>query len=196
MTITAQEVKKLRELTGAAMMDAKKALEKAKGDSDKAVEILRKQGQKMAAKRQDREAGEGRIAAYIHANGQVGAMVELLSETDFVARNEQFGELAYDIAMHVAAANPQYLTSVDVPQDVLEKEKDVYRDQLKKEGKPDNMIENILEGKLKKFYSDICLLDQSFIKDEDKTVAEVITEAIGRIGEKIEIRRFARFSLK
>jgi len=194
--ISAQDVKKLREQTGAAMMDAKHALEEAGGDIEKAIESLRKKGQKMAAKRAGREAKEGCVAAYIHANGQVGAMVELVSETDFVARNEQFKELAYDIAMHVAATDPQYLSSDDVPEEVIKKEKEVYREQLAKEGKPESMMENIMKGKLKKFYTDVCLLDQSFIKDEEKTVAEVITEAIGRMGEKIEIRRFARFALK
>jgi len=194
--IFAQDVKKLREKTGAAIMDAKKALETAGGDMDKAVAELRKRGQKMAAKRADRETKEGRVAAYIHANGQVGAMIELVAETDFVARNEQFGVLAYDIAMHVAATDPQYLSADEIPADVLEKEKEIYREQLAKEGKPEAMRENIMSGKLKKFYAEVCLLDQPFIKDEDKTVAEIIIEAIGRIGEKIEVRRFARFALK
>lgn len=195
MTINTSDISKLREQTGAGMMDCKAALEEADGNFDAAAQILRKKGIAKAAKRAGKIAAEGIVASYIHAGGKVGVLVEVNCETDFVAKNEEFQKLVKDIAMHIAASSPLYVSSGDVPDDLIEKEKDIYRAQLEKEGKPADIIEKILEGKIEKYFSEICLLDQPFIKDEDKTIDQLLTEKTGEIGEKISVRRFTRYEL-
>lgn len=195
MAITADQVKVLREKTGAGMMDCKRALEEAGGDMEKAIEYLREKGLAAAAKKAGRTAAEGVIEAYIHLGGKLGVLVEVNCETDFVARTPEFREFARDIAMQVAAANPQYLRREDVPAEVLEKEKEILRAQALNEGKPEKVVDRIVEGRLEKFYSENCLLEQPFIKDPDKKVRDLLAEKIARIGENIVIRRFVRFQL-
>ncbi len=192
---TMEIIKKLRIQTGAGVMDVKEALDEAGGDEAKALELLRKKGLKVAAKKQDRSAEEGRIDVYIHSNGKIGAMVALACETDFVARNEEFQDLAKSIAMHIAATDPSYLSPEDIPEEVKDKEKEIYAEQMKGENKPPEVLEKIIEGKLKKFYEQVCLLNQKFIKDDDKTIQDLITEATAKLGEKIEVKRFVRFQL-
>ncbi|RJO61443.1 translation elongation factor Ts [candidate division WS5 bacterium] len=194
MDIKASDVANLRKMTGAPMMDCKKALEESGGDSEKAIECLRKKGAATAAKRADREAKEGIIATYVHGD-KIGVLVEVNSETDFVARSDDFKAFARDAAMHIAAANPEYLNPEDVPKEVLDKEKEIETEKLKKEGKPENILEKIWEGKKEKFYAENCLLKQNFVKNPDITIEELLSELIGKIGEKIEIRRFCRFEL-
>jgi len=195
MDTNTQDIAKLRAQTGAGMMDCKKALEEAGGGIDKAVDILREKGIAKAAKRAGKIAAEGVVASYIHAGGKAGVLLEVNCETDFVAKTESFQNLVKDIAMHIAASSPRYVSSDDVPSDEREKEKEIYRAQLKAEGKPDDIIEKIIEGKLKKFYSEACLLEQPFIKDEDKTIGQLLIEKTSEIGEKITVRRFARYEL-
>lgn len=192
--ISSEMIKDLRERTGAGMLDCKKALAESNGNFDKAVTLLRQKGLATAAKKAGRTVSEGIIGSYIHM-GKIGVMVEMNCETDFVARTEDFKELVKDIAMHIAAANPSYLSREDVPQDVMEQEKEIYRAQIT--DKPQHVIEKIVEGKLEKFYSDNCLLDQIFIKDPEqkKKVKDLIAENIARLGENIVIRRFIRFQL-
>lgn len=192
--IKASDVAALRKMTGAPMMDCKKALVESKGNTDKAIEHLRKKGAATAAKRADREAKEGVIASYVHGD-KIGVMVEVNSETDFVARSEDFQKFARDVAMHVAAANPEYLKPEDVPAKILEKEKEIELEKLKKEGKPANILEKIWEGKKDKFFSENCLIKQSYVKNPELTIEELLNEVVGKIGEKIEIRRFCRFEL-
>lgn len=196
MAITAADVKKLRDMTGVGMMDAKRALDESAGDMDKAVDALRKSGASKAAKKAERSASEGIIVSYIHPGGQVGVIVELNSETDFVARNDDFKMLASDIALHIAAMNPQYLKREDVPATVVDKEREIIAEQLKTEGKPAEMIEKITEGKLDKFYTEVVLLDQPFVKDDKQTVGELVTTAIQTIGENIQIASFTRYAIK
>lgn len=193
-TITSEMVRSLREKTGAGMMECKKALTESEGDCEKAVSLLRQKGLASAEKKAGRVTSEGIIGSYIHM-GKIGAMVEINCETDFVARTEDFKELVKDIAMHVAAANPSYLSRDYIPQDVIEQEKEIYRVQIK--DKPQHIIEKIVEGKLDKFYAETCLLDQIFIKDleQKKTIKDLITDNIARLGENIVIRRFVRFQL-
>ena len=185
----------LREKTGVGMMDAKRALEDAGGDEAKAIELLRKKGMKAVEKRQDRVAREGVVEAYVHSNARVGVLVSLACETDFVARNADFRQLAHELALHIEAMDPRYLAPADVPQDVLEKEREIYRDQVRAEKKPEAMVEKIVEGKMQKFYKDTCLLEQTFVKDESKTIKDLIVEATAKIGEKIEIREFVRLKV-
>jgi len=188
-------IKKLREQTGAGVMDIKKALVEAGNDEKKAMEILRQHGQKVAAKKSaERIAKEGLVAAYVHANGKVASLVMLSCETDFVARNSEFKELAHDLAMRVAAMNPQYLSADKIPAAILEEERKIQRASLKDEKKPTEVKEKIIEGRLQKFYSEFCLLEQSFIKDDKKTVKDVIDEKIAKLGEKIEVKKIARLS--
>lgn len=194
MSITAADVAKLRELTGAGMMDAKRALEENGGDIEKAVDALRKSGAAKAAKKAERVTAEGRIFSYTHGS-KLAVLVELMCETDFVARNEKFVELGQDLAMHIAASAPQYVSRDQVPADVVEREKAIYREQLTAEGKPADIVEKIIDGKLNKFYEDICLLDQKFIKDEDKTISQLMSEKIASIGENMRIGRFVRMQL-
>jgi elongation factor Ts len=192
--ISAESVKNLREKTGAGMMECKKALTESNGDFEKAIDLLRQKGLASALKKAGRTASEGLIDSYIHM-GKIGTMVEVNCETDFVARTDDFRELVKDIAMHIAATNPQYLSRADVPQDVLDREKEIYRAQVS--GKPSNIVEKIVEGKLEKFYTDTCLLDQIFIKDPDqkKKIQDLVMEKMAKLGENIIIRRFARFQL-
>ncbi|MBI1908245.1 translation elongation factor Ts [Candidatus Uhrbacteria bacterium] len=194
MAITASDVAKLRDMTGAGMMDAKVALTEANGDMDKAVDILRTSGAAKAAKKAERATAEGRIFAYTHGS-KLAVLVELMCETDFVARNEQFTELGNDIAMHVAAAAPTYVAREQVPADVVEKEKAIYREQLAAEGKPADIVEKILDGKMNKFFSETCLLEQPFIKDEDMTVGALLQSKIGSIGENLKVGRIVRMQL-
>lgn len=195
MAITAQDIAKLRTQTGAGMLDCKKALDETGGDYEKALDWLRERGVAKAAKRAGKVTAEGAVASYIHGEGKVGVLVEVNCETDFVAKNDGFKSLVNDIALHIAGSMPQYVSREEVPADMLEREMSVYREQMKNEGKPAEMIEKIVTGKVDKFYAEICLLEQPFIKDEDKTIAELLTEKTGEIGEKITVRRFARYEL-
>lgn len=195
MSIDPKLVMQLRELTGAGMMDAKRALDEVKGDLTAATELLRKQGVIKAAKKAERTTGEGLIHAYVH-NEKVGAMVEVLCETDFVARTEQFKGFVHDVAMQIAATNPLYVSPADVPDEVLEKEKEMARHEFEGSNKPQNVVEKIIEGKLEKYYSDTCLLKQAFIKDEDITIEDYLKNTIAKLGENIQIKRIVRFSLE
>lgn len=195
MEITTAMVKELRELTGAGVLEAKKTLEQTNGDFDKAVDVLREKGAARAAKRADRTASEGVIEVYAHPGNRVGVMLELNCETDFVARNEQFQTLAHDLALHVAAMSPLYLTPDDVPQADLDRELDILRAQARQEGKPDNIVEKIISGRINKFYEETCLMEQPFVKDDKVKIKDMITEAIRTTGENIVIRRFARYEL-
>lgn len=192
-TISAKMVGELRESTGAGLMDCKKALVETAGDFDKAVEILRKKGVASAAKKAGREAAEGLVESYIHLGGKVGVMIELNCETDFVAKTDDFKQLAKDIAMHVAAVNPVCVSREQIDPALIEKERQIAAAQA--EGKPANAVEKIVEGKLDKFLAESCLLEQSFVKNPDKTVKDIVTEAISRLGENIIVRRFARFQI-
>jgi elongation factor Ts len=193
MAISANVVKELRERTGAGMMDCKKALEETSGDFDKAVNLLREKGIAVAAKRESKAATEGVIGSYIHTGGQIGVMVELNCETSFVAKTDEFQELARDIAMQVAWGEPQYITRSEVPAEVIAQEHEVNRQWAINEGKPEAALEKIVAGRIEKFYSQVCLLDQAFIRNEDMTVGDVISEVMGKLGEKMVIRRFSRF---
>ncbi len=196
MAIDTKTLAQLREMTGAGLSDCQAALTESNGDLEKAVEILRKKGAAKAAKKMaEREAGEGLIGSYIHSNGKIGVMVDVRCETDFVARNPEFQDLVKDLAMHIAAANPQYLTSEEVSQEDMDKEKSVYTEQLKTEGKPEEMIAKIVEGKMGKYFQEVCLLEQSYIKDDSITISDLITQKIQKLGEKIEVIRFTRYSI-
>ncbi len=193
--VDASLVKDLRVKTGAGFMDCKKALEQAQGNLEKAIEYLRKKGLSDAAKRSERSVNQGVVNSYIHGGGKIGVLVEINCETDFVARNEKFQELVKNVAMHVAAANPLYLDSTSIPPEVLEKEREIFRDQAKESGKPANVLDKIVEGKVKKYYSEVCLLEQPYVKDPGKKVDDILKEAISIIGENIKVRRFVRFAL-
>ncbi len=192
MAITAEQVKELRDRTGAGIMDCKKMLVEAEGNMDKAIELLRERGIAKAAKKAGRIAAEGLVEAYIH-NGKYGSLVEVNSETDFVANNDDFKNFVKDIAMHIAAVGPKYVSRNDVPAEVVEAEKATLKAQALNEGKPEAVVEKMVEGRLNKYFSEICLLDQPFVKDPDMTVGELLTNLIAKIGENIVIRRFARF---
>ena len=192
---TINDIQKLRERTGAGMMAAKKALAEANGDFAKAVDLLRQRGVKVAAAKGERATGQGLIEAYVHLGGKLGVLVEVACETDFVARTDKFKELAHDLAMQVAATNPLYLEPKDVPQEVIEREQRIYSEQLAAEGKQPPVADKIIAGKLAKFYQEVCLMKQPFFKDDQQTVAEVVTAAIAALGENIKIKRFARFAL-
>jgi elongation factor Ts len=195
MTVSAADVKKLRGMTGAGMMDCKKALAETGGDFEKAVDHLRTKGLAKAAKKAGRETSEGIVYSYIHPGDRIGVMIEVNCETDFVARNESFRSFVRDLAMHVAAASPRWVGREDVVESEIEHEKQIYRDQMKESGKPDNIIEKIVEGKMDKFYSEACLLEQGFIKDPDTTVSDLLQAKIAELGENMKIARFARFEL-
>jgi len=194
MSISASLVKELREATGAGMMDCKNALVETNGNVDEAVKYLREKGIAKAAKKMDRLASEGIIASYIHG-GRIGVIVEINSETDFVAKNEEFQEFGRDIAMQVAASNPKYVKREEVPQEAIEAEKEILKNQALNEGKPEKIIEKMVEGRINKFYKEVCLLEQPFIKDPDKTVDDLLKEKISKIGENLSIRRFSRFEV-
>jgi len=195
MEVTANMVKDLREQSGAGMMDCKKALAETGGDMQKAFDFLRQKGLAAAAKKADRVASDGAVGAYVHAGGKIGVLVEINCETDFVARTTEFQTLLKDIAMQIAAANPRCVRREEVAASDLEKEKAIYRQQALESGKPEKIVDKIVEGKIDKYYSEVCLLEQAFIKDQDKKVQDVITDAIARLGENIQVRRFARYNL-
>jgi elongation factor Ts len=195
MEITAQMVKQLRERTGAGMMDCKSALNETKGDIESAVDYLRKKGLAAAAKKAGRVAAEGAVGSYIHGGGKIGVLVEVNCETDFVARTEEFQELVRDIAMHIAAAEPRAVRREEVTQADLERERSIFRDQALASGKPANIVDRIVDGKIEKYFSEFVLLEQPFVKDPDKTVGQLVTEKVAKIGENIQVRRFVRFKL-
>ena len=192
---TAQDVKTLRERTGAGMMDCKKAMVETDGDMEKAIELLREKGLAAAAKKAGRIAAEGVVDSYIHMGGRIGVLVEVNCETDFVAKTDDFRNLVHDVALQIAAANPTYVNPVDVPAAVLEAEKEILRAQALNEGKPEKIVEKMVEGRIKKYYEDNCLMNQRFVKDPDVTIGQLVTEKTAKIGEKISIRRFVRFEM-
>ena len=194
-TISASTVKELREISGAGMMDCKKALTEASGDLEKAIDILRKTGMAKARKKSGRSAKEGIILPYIHPGAKLGVLLEINCETDFVANTDDFKNLSKDIAMHIAASAPMSVSREDIPQKTLEREKEIYADQARQSGKPENIIEKMTEGRINKFYQENVLLEQTFVKDPDKTVADLITETVAKLGENILISRFSRFQL-
>ena len=193
--ITAALVKELRERTGAGMMDCKKALSATDGDLEKAIDFVREKGLAAAAKKACRVAAEGLVEAYIHGGGRIGVLVEVNCETDFVAKTDAFKELVKDIAMHIAATNPSYLKREEVPTAELEHEQAVLAEQARNEGKPEKIIEKMVAGRIEKYYKEVCLMEQPFVKDPDKTISDLITESIAKIGENISIRRFTRYQL-
>jgi elongation factor Ts len=195
MQVTSQMVKELRERTGAPMMDCKRALVESEGDMDKAIDLLRKQGMATAAKKAGRHAGEGIVGSYIHAGGKIGVLVEINCETDFVARTDDFQELVKDVAMHVAAADPRFVTRDEVTEEVLAQEREIYKEQALASGKPENIVDRIVDGKMEKFYAENVLLEQPYIKDPDQTVEQMVAAKIGKLGENIQVRRFARFQV-
>ncbi len=195
MSFTAQDVKSLRDRTGAGMMECKNALTEAGGDQEKAIDLLRTRGAAKAAKRADREATEGSVGAYIHMGGKIGVLIEVGCETDFVARNDQFQALVRDIAMHIAAAAPTSVSRDQIPADVLERERNIYREQMRESGKPEQIWDKIVDGKIEKFYAESVLLEQPFVKNPDITVGQLVTEVSSKTGEKIEVRRFTRYAL-
>ncbi|MFC5448371.1 translation elongation factor Ts [Paenibacillus aestuarii] len=195
MAVTAAQVKELREKTGAGMLDCKKALEEANGDLTKAGEILREKGLSAAANKAGRIATEGAVESYIHAGGKVGVLVEINCETDFVGKTDQFKAFCRDIAMHIAAASPTYVRREEVPTEALDKEKEILRNQALNEGKPEKIVDKMVEGRIGKYYEEYCLMEQAFVKDPDKTIEQLLNEKIATIGENISIRRFVRFAL-
>lgn len=195
MAITAQMVKELRDKTNAGMMDCKKALSENDGDMEKAADWLRQKGLAVAAKRAGREASEGQIASYIHAGGKLGVMVEVNCETDFTGKTDEFVAFAKDVAMHITATNPICISPEEMPAEVLERERNIYIAQAKEQGKPEKIMDKIVEGKLKKFFAEACLLQQPFVKDTDKTIEDLLNELRAKTGENVMIRRFARFQL-
>ncbi|MBI4634679.1 MAG: translation elongation factor Ts [Deltaproteobacteria bacterium] len=195
MNITPAMVKELRVKTAAGMMDCKEALTASDGDSEKAVDYLRKKGMSAATKRSSKAAKDGTIASYIHMGGRIGVMVEINCETDFVAKTGDFQQMAKDIAMHIAASNPRYVRSEEITAEAMDREKEIYRSQAQAEGKPEKIWEKIIEGKLKKYYEEVCLLEQKFIKNTDITVGTLVSNMIAKTGENIVVRRFARFQL-
>ena len=193
--IDAKQVKELREKSGAPMGDCLKALQEAKGDMEEAFVVLRKRGMASAAKKASRSTNEGAVGTYLHAGGKIGVLVELNCESDFVARTDDFQELLRDIAMHIAATDPRFVSREEVTEADLEREKDIYRSQAAASGKPPNIVEKMLEGKLGKFYEEFCLLDQPFIKDQSQTIAQIVATKVAKLGENISVRRFARFKI-
>ena len=188
-------IKELRELTGAGILDIKAALDEAGGDKEKAVEILRKKGALKMGKKADRAAKEGIVEAYIHPGGRVGVLLELNCETDFVARTEDFKNLARELALHIAASNPLYISPAEVPGDVVEKEKEIYKAEAASAGKPANVVEKMLEGKIAKYYEETCLLEQPFVKNPDIKIKQLISDAVAKMGENVQVKRFSRFVL-
>jgi elongation factor Ts len=195
MEVSSTIVKELREKTGAGFMDCKKALTETEGNLEKAIDYLRQKGLAAAAKKADRVAADGAVGAYVHPGGKIGVLVEINCETDFVARTTEFQTLLKDMAMQIAAANPRYVQRADVSGEEIEREREIYLRQALESGKPEKFVEKIVEGKMERFYSEVCLLEQPFIKDPEKKVSDILTEAITRLREKIEVRRFARYLL-
>ncbi len=196
MDITAEQVRELRERTGIGMMECKRALEEAGGDAEKAIEILRKKGYARAKDKADRTTSEGAVGSYIHSNAKIGVLVEVNCETDFVARNEEFKDLVKNIAMHIAAANPIYIAPENIPADILDKEKDIVREQFKDSKKPAEIVEKIVQGKMGKFYEEVCLLEQPFIKDDKQKIKDLITAFIAKFKENTRVSRFTRYEIK
>ena len=195
MAVKTDDIKKLRAMTGAGMMDVKKTLDETDGDVDRAATLLRERGIAKAAKKADREAREGFVGSYIHHNGKIATLVELNCETDFVARNDQFQALARDLAIHTAMANPTFKSRDDVPAEIIEAERTVLTEQAKQEGKPDNVVSRMVEGRLNKYYQEVCLLEQPFIKDDKKTVEQLVKEAVATMGENIQVGSFYRIAI-
>ena len=195
MEISSEDVKRLREKTGVGMMDCKKALAETGGDFEKAVEILRKKGMDVANKRSGRQASQGIVGSYIHMGGKIGVLVEVNCESDFVAKSEDFKNFVKDISMQIAAANPDWVTRDEVPEEILNKEKEILKEQALKSGKPEKVLEKIVEGKINKFYAERCLIDQHFVKDQDRTIKQLLDELMGKTGEKCLVKRFARFQV-
>ena len=195
MAITAEQVRDLREKTGAGMMDCKRALEASGGDSEKAIEFLRQHGLAAAARREGRATAEGIIASYVHAGGKIAVLVELNCETDFVARTPDFQALARELAMQVAASDPRYVRREEVPAEVIEKEREIYRAQALQEGKPEKVVDRIVDGRLEKFYQDFCLLEQAYVRDPERNIQALVTELGGKVGENMTVRRFVRFQV-
>lgn len=188
-------IKELRELTGAGISDVKAALDEAGGDKEKAIEILRKKGQSKVLKKADRVANEGIVESYIHAGGRVGVLLELNTETDFVARTEDFKNLAKELALHIAAANPLYVNITDVPAEVVEKEREIYKEQAKESGKPAEIVEKMIEGRMQKYYEEVCLMEQGFVREPEKKIKDLVSANVAKLGENIVVRRFARYQL-
>lgn len=195
MEITSKMVKELRDATNAGMMDCKKALLECDGDMEKAIEFLRKKGIASAAKREGRQTSQGIIDSYIHPGGRIGVLVEVACETDFVARTEDFQQMVHNLAMHIAAANPQALRREDLEASAISKEKEIYKSQMLEQGKPENIIDKIVDGKIDKYYSEVCLLEQNYVKDPDVTIEDYLKSVIGKLGENIQIKRFSRFEI-
>ena len=195
MDVTMEEIRELREKTGVGIMDCKKALKDANGDMEEAVTILRKKGLATAQKRSGKSVNEGVIAFYIHHNGKIGVMMEINCETDFVARTDDFQALAKDICMHIAAAAPGFVDQEEIPEEVLNKEKEIFKAQALESGKPENIVDKIVEGRVKKYYEEAVLLEQAFVKDQDKKIRDIISEAIAKMGENIKVSRFIRYQL-
>jgi elongation factor Ts len=195
MEITAKLVKELRDKTGAGMMDCKNALAETKGDLEKAIKVLREKGIAKAASKAGRTAKEGAVVSYIHPGDKLGVLLEINCETDFVARTEDFKELAKNIALQVAAANPQVVRREDLDEKTLEEERNIYRTQALNEGKPEHIVDKIIQGRIEKFYQEVCLLDQAYIRDQDKTISDILNETVGKLGENLIIKRFQRFAL-
>ncbi len=193
--LSASDVKALRDKTGAGMMDCKKALQEAQGDLEKAIDLLRKKGISAAEKKVGRETKQGGITSYIHAGGKIGVLVEINCETDFVARNETFQNFCKDVAMHIAAANPLFLNREQVPQANLAKEREIFMDQARQSGKPEAVLGKIVDGKIEKYYAEVCLMEQSFIKNPDITIEQYVKETVGKLGENMQVNRFIRFEL-
>lgn len=193
--VTAKEIADLRAKTGIGMMECKKALEEANGDEDKAIDIMRKRGFAKSAKRAERETKAGIVESYIHSNNKIGVLVEVLAETDFVAKNDEFKEFAHNVALHIAAMNPKYLSRLDIPEVEVAKEREIMLEEAKNSGKPAEIAAKIVEGKMEKYYSEICLLDQTYVKDGDKTIKDLLNDLTTKIGEKIVISRFSRFEI-
>lgn len=195
MEISAGTVRELREKTGAGMMDCKKALLESAGDMEKAVDYLRQKGLALASRKEGRVAAEGLVGSYIHGGGKIGVLVEINCETDFVARTPEFQDLLKDVAMQIAAANPKYIRREDVPEDELERERQIFHQQAIESGKPEKVVGKIVDGKIERFYSDVCLLEQEFIKDPDRQVGDLIKDVVARLGENVQVRRFTRFHI-
>ncbi len=195
MEVTAKMVKELRDKTGVGMMDCKAALKECEGDFEKSIDYLRKKGIASAAKKSSRAAKDGRVGSYIHMGGKIGVLLEINCETDFVAKTDEFQDLLKNLTMHIAAANPDYVRREEVPEDLLERERTIYLDQAKASGKPEKILDKIVEGKLNKFYQMICLLEQQYVKDTNMTVEEYVKAAIGKLGENIIVKRFTRYVL-
>lgn len=193
--ITAKEVKNLRDLTGASMMQCKRALEESSGNVEKSVKMLQKNSSKVAGKKQDRSANEGYIGCYVHSNGKIGVLVEVNCETDFVARGNEFREFVHDLAMHIAAVNPDYISYDEIVPDIIKSKKDEFMEKAKKENKLPEITQKIVEGKIKKYFDEICLLNQPFVKDANRTISDLTAEKIARFGENIKIKRFVRFEM-